>query len=129
MDTKYRTYCRYHLAVHIRANFIPESNFANWDFKSVHLDFRDHSRFQNRPIGIQSHKTSHKHKHPIYLLWFWTKPEEFAFQLKVGNQLFRYFIIGSITRASVYSGLKLNPGLKPNLKPDQINWVLGASGT
>ena len=62
-------------------------------------------------------------RHPIYLLWFQTKPEEFGFQLKVGNQLFHYFTIGSITRTSVNSGLKLNPGLKPNLKHDQINWV------
>ena len=61
--------------------------------------------------------------HPIYLLWFQTKPEEFWFQLRVGNRWFCYFTMGFITMTRFNSGFKLNPGLKPNLKPDQINWV------
>ena len=32
--------------------------------------------------------------------------------------------MGFITMTRFNSGFKLNPGLKPNLKPDQINWVL-----
>ena len=48
------------------------------------------------------------------------KPEEFGFQLRVGKQWFHHFTMGSITMKSFNSGLKLNPGLKPNLKPDQI---------
>ena len=56
--------------------------------------------------------------HPIYLLWFRMKPEEFGFQLRVGNRRFRQFTMGSIFMTSFNSGLKLNPGLKPNLKPD-----------
>ena len=59
--------------------------------------------------------------HPIYLFWFQTKPEEFGFQLRVGNQWFRQFTMGFITMTMFNSGFKLNPGLKPNLKPDQIN--------
>jgi len=31
--------------------------------------------------------------------------------------------IGFITKTNFISGLKPNPGLKPNLKQDQINWV------
>ena len=62
--------------------------------------------------------------HPIYLLWFQTKPEEFGFQLRVGNWRFRQFTMGFITMTRFNSGFKLNPGLKPNLKPDQINWVI-----
>ena len=62
--------------------------------------------------------------HPIYLLWFQTKPEEFWFQVRVGNQQFRQFTMGFITMISFNSGLKLNPRLKPNLKPDQMNWVM-----
>ena len=31
--------------------------------------------------------------------------------------------MGFITMTRFNSGFKLNPGLKPNLKPDQINWV------
>ena len=61
--------------------------------------------------------------HPIYLLWFQTKPGEFWFQLRFGNRWFRQFTIGFITKTSFNSGLKPNPALKPNLKPDQINWV------
>ena len=52
------------------------------------------------------------------------KPEEFGFQVSVANQPFCQFTMGFITMTSFNSGLKLNPMLKPNLKPDQINWVL-----
>ena len=61
--------------------------------------------------------------HPIYLLWFQTNPEEHGFQLMVGNQRFRQFTMGFITMTKFKSRFKINPGLKPNLKPDQINWV------
>ena len=41
--------------------------------------------------------------------------------------------MGFVTMTSFNSGLKLNPRLKPNLKPDQINWVhvmkVGERGT
>ena len=51
------------------------------------------------------------------------KPEEYGFQLRVGNRRFPQFTMGFITMTRFNSGFKLNPGLKPNLKPDQINWV------
>ena len=35
--------------------------------------------------------------------------------------------MGFITMTRFNSGFKLNPGLKPNLKPDQINWVKNKS--
>ena len=60
-------------------------------------------------------------QHPIYLLWFQTKPEEFEFQLRVGNRRVYQFTMDFITMTRFSSGFKLNPGLKPNLKPDQIN--------
>ena len=57
------------------------------------------------------------------LIWFQKKPEKFGFQVRVGNQQFRQFNMGFVTMTSFNSGLKLNPRLKPKLKPDQINWV------
>ena len=60
---------------------------------------------------------------PIYLLWFRMKPEEFWFQLRVGNRRFCLFTMGFIIMTRFNLGFKLNPGLKPNFKPDQINWV------
>ena len=62
-------------------------------------------------------------QHPIYLLRFQMKPKQFGFQLRVGNWRFRQFTMGFITMTRFNSGFKLNPGFKPNLKPDQINWV------
>ena len=54
------------------------------------------------------------HKHLIYLLWFQTKPEEFEFQVRVGNQQFHQFTMGFITMTRFNSGFELNPGLKPS---------------
>ena len=62
--------------------------------------------------------------HPIYLLWFQTKPKEFGFQLRFGNQWFCNFTVGFFNITIFNLVLKLNPALKPNLKPEQINWVM-----
>ena len=53
------------------------------------------------------------------------KPEEFGFQLRVRNWQFCQFTMDFIAMTRFNSGFKNNLGLKPNLKPDQINWVQG----
>ena len=67
-------------------------------------------------------------QHPIYLLWFWTKPEEFGFtsfksRLETSGFISLLWVLLSITITSFNSGLKLDPRLKPNLNQDWINWV------
>ena len=42
----------------------------------------------------------------IYMLWFQTKPEEFGYQVRVGNQQFCPFTMGFITLKSFKSVLK-----------------------
>ena len=49
---------------------------------------------------------------PIYLLWFRMKPEEFLFQLRVGNLRFHHFTMGFITMTRFNSWVQTQPRIE-----------------